>query len=470
MLVLFVLAGLVVVVWSVALAIVWTAFPPAVLAWLTASVYGPTTVFWDVGPVTLSLDRVAFFWFALFVMARFVLGGSDPGRLLRDSAFWAGVGFTLLAFVQSLWYPWAPIYPEDMPPLIRLAYIGALPLGLYAGVIAESAAGRPSRWLAGMLLTFWCFGVYLAATALAEQFGITAAVFPKHILRPRELYLGRPVGPFLSTPLLGTTLVVSLAASVLLALRARGLLRGAVLTSLPLIVAAIVATETRSVWLGCVAVGGLLLIALAGRDLRYGLLLLGAAAAIVGVVVAGSKFVNPSRIEGSQLVEFSFLQRLALMDGALTLFVQRPVFGWGFGQFERAVRVHVGGGLFGFWATGAAEGLSSHNLPLRLLAETGLVGFGLWLTVWVVWCRRAIRLWREGDDDRRATALLFLAGLLAYWSETLFHDTSFLPAGNLMTALLAAAVSAQATGRCPDATQPEVIASRAAEPVSLGVP
>ena len=136
MLVLFVLAGLVVVVWSVALAIVWTAFPLAVLAWLTASVYGPTTVFWDVGPVTLSLDRVAFFWFVLFVMARFLLGGSDPGRLVRDPAVWASGGFTLIALVQSLWLPWSPTSPEDMPPLIRLAYIGALPLGLYAGVIA----------------------------------------------------------------------------------------------------------------------------------------------------------------------------------------------------------------------------------------------------------------------------------------------------------------------------------------------
>ncbi len=469
MVVLLVLAALAALSWSVALAIPFSAFGPGMLTWLAASVYGPTTVRWEIGPWTLSPDRAVLFWFLLFVTARWLLGHSHPSQLRRDPAVWAGLAFGVLAALQAFLLPWNPTAPEDMPPPIRLAYVSVFPLILYVGVAAEPTGRGGDRRLALLIVVLWLFGLYLAVTALAEQLGVTSVIFPKHILRPRVLYPGRPVGPFLSTPLLGTTLVVCTAATVLVALRGRGVLRGAALCSLPLLLAAIVATETRSVWIGAVAVAGLLLVALAGRDLRYGLLLLGGAAAVLAGVFAGSSFVNPERVEGSQLVEYSFLQRLALMDGAVTLFVQKPVLGWGFGQFERVVRLHVGGGLLGFWATGAAEGLSSHSLPLRLLAETGAVGTGLWLSMWAVWCRRALALWRSGEADNRAAGLLFLAGTLAYWSETLFHDTSFLPAGNLMIALLAAVVTGRLAASRSDAIRAEVFASRATERFRVGV-
>ena len=434
------LVGLTGLSWSIALALAIGTLAPAMLVWLAAAVYGPNTLTWEWAGFTVSIDRLVMGWFVLFLGARFLLGRNRPAVLARDGAVLAAVAFAALGLIQVTAIPWSPTAPEDMPPMFRLAYLVLCPLLLYAAIVSDTLKdpGRPH--IERLLLVLWAFGVYLGWTAIAEQFGYGRLVLPKHILRPRELYLGRPVGPFLSTPLLGTTLSVSLAAAVLVARLRQGPVRVLVTATLPLIVAGIALTETRSVWLGSVGVVALLVSFLSGRHLRYGLLVLAVVAAAAGVVFLGAEFVNPSRREGTQLVEFSFLQRLALLDGALTLFLQRPVVGWGFGQFERVVRVHVGGGVLGFWATGAAEGLSSHNVLLRLLAETGLVGTGLWLTCWFVWLRAATRCLQAHTAEHRALGLLFLAAAVAYWSEAMFHDPSFLPAGNLMVGLLAGLV------------------------------
>lgn len=424
-------------VWSLVVAIAVSPVLPVLVAWLVACLYGPGTVTWEVGGKTLSPDRVALGWLLAFTVLR-LLHSPSGTRPFRDGALAAFAAFTVMCLVEAAVMVWTPMPWDEMPPGIRLLYLTVLPLISYIAV--HEGAGISPRRVTTVLCVFWGFGVYLALTAFFEQFGPRALVFPPHILRPRDLYAGRPVGPFLSTPLLGTMLVTSFAASVLLAREARGPLRLTVLISLPLLAGAILLTKTRSVWLGGAAVLWLLLFVMSRRSLRYGLLLVGLAGAVMFALVAGNQFVNPDRVEGEELVEYSFLQRLALMDGAITLFVQRPIFGWGFGQFERAVTENAGGGLLGFWATGAALGLSSHNLALRVLAETGVIGFGLFFCGWLIWFRRAWDLSWRSDRYAQSVGLLALSCYLAYWAEGMFHDPSYQLAGTLTAALLSGLV------------------------------
>jgi O-antigen ligase len=104
------------------------------------------------------------------------------------------------------------------------------------------------------------------------------------------------------------------------------------------------------------------------------------------------------------------------------LFAQRPLTGWGFGQFEHVIQTEAGSGLFGYFSTGAARGLASHNIFLRLAAETGLVGLLLFLALLGRWLRRAFTSTLEDNHETSAAGILFLAALIAYLSEALFHD------------------------------------------------
>lgn len=451
------LASITGLVWSCVLAIAATPVLAVLVVWAIACLYGPGTITWDVAGKTLSPDRIALGWLLLVVVVRSLLTG-ETVRPLRDRALLCFGAFALLCTVQVWLHEWAPVPWDEMPPGIRLLYLVGLPAIGYVAV--SSCRSLSPRVVRGLLAAFWLFGVYLALTAVLEMFGPRALVFPRHILRPRELYPGRPVGPFLSTPLLGTLLVTAMAATVLYTRLSKGVLRLAGLVSLPLFVAGIALTQTRSVWLGAVGVTWILLFALSHRLLRYGLVLVGGVALFLAALVAGKQLVNPDRVEGAELVEYSFLQRLALMDGALTLFVQRPLWGWGFGQFERAVNEHVRGGLFGFWATGAAAGLSSHNLALRILAETGLLGFGLFACGWGVWVGRAFFLSRSSDPHRQALSVLALSCYIAYWAEGMFHDPSYQLAGTLTAAILSGAARVLAQTPDPELTADTVCANR----------
>ena len=421
-------------VWSCVLALAASPLVPVLAVWAICSIYGPGTVTWEWAGKTVSPDRLAIGWLAAFVLIRTVVHRGQHLEIRDRSLLSLGL-FGLLCLVQLTLYQWNPLPWDEMPPGIRLSYLLGMPIVMYLAV--QQRGGLSRREVNLLLVVLWGFGTYLAATAIFEKLGVTALVFPRHILRPRQLYLGRPVGPFLSTPLLGTMLLICLAATILFLRRVGGILRLVCLVTVPLFAAAILFTQTRSVWLGCVGVLWILLFAMSRHSLRYGLICVGIVAAVIGAVVAGAEFLNPQRIEGAELVEFSFLQRLALLDGAITLFLKRPIFGWGFGQFERAVNESVGGGVLGFWATGAAIGLSSHNLALRVLAETGLVGAFLFGSVWWMWLKRAWLLTRSRNDVRTTVGLLTLCAAAAYWSEGMFHDPSYQPAGTLTVALLA---------------------------------
>jgi O-antigen ligase len=131
---------------------------------------------------------------------------------------------------------------------------------------------------------------------------------------------------------------------------------------------------------------------------------------------------------------------LALFQRAASLVVQKPILGWGFRQFEYASRTHGGGGPLRVVGAAASEGLASHNLLLRVVAETGIVGstiFALVFWLWLARCRRELRS-AEPNSVRRTFAILFLGGMVGYWSEALFHDVTFQMQENFLLFFLAA--------------------------------
>lgn len=109
----------------------------------------------------------------------------------------------------------------------------------------------------------------------------------------------------------------------------------------------------------------------------------------------------------------SALSRLPVLVAAYRMFEAKPVFGWGYDNFNRYDRQFQG--RFGDLVNPDEKDLSSHNMYMTLLAEQGLVGFTLlqlpvfWLLFRTIKLRS--RLPRSGLKSRNMTYLLWLVVL-----------------------------------------------------------
>jgi hypothetical protein len=79
------------------------------------------------------------------------------------------------------------------------------------------------------------------------------------------------------------------------------------------------------------------------------------------------------------------------------------------------------------------------NLWVRLLAETGLVGFAAFLTWWVLTGATALLLWRRGTGLQRLLGLAGVLGLIAAVGEGFSLDTFALPHLWILAGLVARA-------------------------------
>jgi O-antigen ligase len=102
-----------------------------------------------------------------------------------------------------------------------------------------------------------------------------------------------------------------------------------------------------------------------------------------------------------------------------------------------------------------ARGNLPHNVLLAVLAETGLVGLGLFLALLGLWTRDAWRLWRDPTAPLwvRQPGLLFLATLAAYLTNGAFHHVAFIPMSNTLLFFLAG-VTAAWRSAAPDRQSP----------------
>jgi O-antigen ligase len=95
------------------------------------------------------------------------------------------------------------------------------------------------------------------------------------------------------------------------------------------------------------------------------------------------RFAGPAAEEGEP--------RLAIFAAALRVFSEAPLFGVGVGEFAGAA---FASGLDPSLTRIAQVWISPHNLPLQLLAETGIIGAALALSALTLWAVRLARHYR----------------------------------------------------------------------------
>ena len=245
----------------------------------------------------------------------------------------------------------------------------------------------------------WIMGgaaLFLAATAPLETLFGVAWFIPKyldviHILK-------RATGTFGNAASYGAVMGSLFLLAGLLYVHARtSVQRAALGTLLIVILGAVLLSKTRAAWVGLLVA---LVVVYAKEPASRGLLgLLGAVGAMAGVVVLPLLLASQG-FQDRALDAAPVYNRIASTAAAVSMMVQNPLTGVGFsraafGQNRGAYAVDVGD-VSGAWIRELAV---PHNEFLNVGAMTGLVGFMLYLRVFIAVFSALARNGRDGSSD-----------------------------------------------------------------------
>lgn len=334
--------------------------------------------------------------------------------------------------------PFQP-FGESATPLWRWTTGYGVPAMLYWIAWKTPECRRSPNGVQAALILF---GVYLATTGLLEITQQWALVFPKHIADPKlGMHFGRARGPMLSSVTYGTFLGVSLVALLAAGPRLRRPLRWLLFALLvPLFLAGVYFSYTRSVWMGA-GLGLMIVLALTTQG-RTRVLILGgllSLAVLVGLTKS-EQFLSFKR-EASASAEdtrSSAESRLSFAYVSWKMFQDYPLHGVGFGQFPVAKLPYLSDRKVDL-PLEAIRILIHHNTLLCLLVETGIVGLSLYVAMLVGWGRRAWRLYLAPDVPAwaRTYAVLLLGVLGLYLCQLTSHEISYSTQDNCLIFFLA---------------------------------
>ena len=128
---------------------------------------------------------------------------------------------------------------------------------------------------------------------------------------------------------------------------------------------------------------------------------------VVVLIMTGTLTTQVDTIEDRFGSDETALSRLPVAYASLRMFEEKPLVGWGVGNFDRFDRgfQREVGGFF------PEKDHASHNLYLLLLAEQGIVGFALYVGPALYWLVKSVsaygRLPRSGLRSRKLLVLLW---------------------------------------------------------------
>jgi N-acetylglucosaminyldiphosphoundecaprenol N-acetyl-beta-D-mannosaminyltransferase len=401
--------------------------------------------FWHdrVGPIPITLDRLLLVALcAAHVMLWRV--GRLRFRRLMGSDWWLAALVTILAASAVLAGPSDAHLGGEHSAWGRWLTAFLLPAALYG--VARQCRVDFHEWR-GLLIAMAILGTYLAWTALCEAAGQWALVFPWHIADPeRGIHFGRARGPDLNAASLGmyVTACGCCAWSLLGSIRTSGRWpRLLLFVALPLFALAVLATYTRSTWLGLAVSGAVVAAFSIPRRWRWPAF---AAAALAGLLIVGAcwpRLMGLEREGTAAEAHHSVGQRASFAYVSWKMFQDHPLLGVGFGRFFDRKMSYLSDRSQPFELE-SLRSLDHHNTFLSILTETGLIGLAAFVGLLAIWSRHAWILaagGRRGDVPckwRRAHGILMLALVANYACSALFHDLTLVPTQHVLLFLLAA--------------------------------
>lgn len=286
------------------------------------------------------------------------------------------------------------------------------------------------------VLIFFCLtGVYLGMTAVFEAHRLHALIFPRFIDDPSVgIHWGRARGPFLNAAVDGTVLGVVILITLYLFVSSKKFLAKFLYSfAIFIMLIGLFYTKTRACWLA-VPVVFVYIYSRLPRLRKY---------IVTGMLVcftAGLLWMQFSGHEKSgfldRLKEQSHYSRINLLVASWNMFLERPLFGFGFDSFAVASPKYFAriGGI----PVDEGQGLVPHNVFAGALAELGLVGLLLLLWIYVQIYKGGASSGNRSGPAKDKELLVFFRGMfLVYLINALFIDMRFFLFQNSMVFLMA---------------------------------
>lgn len=375
---------------------------------------------------SLTIPRIGIVVLVLLLVAMIALGRLE----LRHA--WPASG--ALAAVALCFFLSAAVSGFETRSVVSIHYrlIGGylFPFTVFGLILHAFKAERDFRRLA---IFFALLAGYLTFTGWCEYLGLRALIFPRFINDPSVgIHWGRVRGPFVMSAAMGLALTYCYFNNLVLA---RNVQRGrwALYVMNAAMLPVIFWTKTRSVWLVFVFCS-LIWVTYSRRHTTrvVSIAVLIAVCLAVGVVNMDN-FLSTERAKGGITDMEPILLRIGLAKMTWQMLQEHPLFGVGFGHFRDYAPGFARDPSSATYAFGSSA--LEHNNLLSIVAETGLVGVGLYLFMMAVLLRYSIRLYRKlpasgsGFINRELLVLYWILAT-AYFIDGTFRETSDNPFAN----------------------------------------
>lgn len=335
--------------------------------------------------------------------------------------------------------------PAD--PLVRSApyfryFVGLVfPFTVFFLMYNCARDGRQIRWALVAVTVYGFYSLFIAycqGLTLLEVADLEHLIWPGYIKRldlPGMIHPDRARGAFPAAGPQAIFLVFLFYADLYLIRRLRGPYRIALAAQAVLVLPALVFTGIRAGYVAF-ALGGIIWCVWGLGGWRgWSKLSIAALAMALGVLMQWGAITGAERIRGGIAQRRPIVARALLLKQTMGIVAAQPVFGAGFGHFVDAQRSleQDAGGL----ALLAPATLVEHNVFLNMAAETGLVGLGLLIALYLALFRRSVKVWKriaptaEGFFTRSFIALFWVM-LANYLASAMFRDLLWDPFANAL--------------------------------------
>ncbi|MBB3205361.1 hypothetical protein FHS27_001161 [Rhodopirellula rubra] len=401
------------------------------------TVFGPS--FFSIqGPISLSLDRIAWAGVMLILALR-MIRRSEPIPQLHRLDF-VVIGLVIWALLSCLRFG---MFNADQPPIARWLFYLAIPAATY--LVARTGFGKDGSELTSsidaLVTMLVVLGTYLSLTSVCEMLDLRALVFPRFI-NDRDVweFYGRGRGPLLNPAGNGIVMTLGLCACVI-RFFSSGRIGKAIYGLLAVVaLAGCYATLTRSVWCGAamsLAILGMLYVPVKVRVVAFVATIVFAGAMTLGLKEQLLAFKRDKALSANEAAKSVELRPL-LATVAWEMFLDRPLGGHGFGQYLTAAEPYHSIRSHGIPLENVRPYVQ-HNVFLSLLVDLGLIGLSLHvLFVFSVLCIawRLSRMHPDGSPHRQI-GMLMIGALSGYFCNGMFHDVSVIEMVHTYTFTLA---------------------------------
>ncbi len=395
--------------------------------------------FFKVGPLTLDrIMLIALFGFYAIVRAQ---GSARAIRFSKSDILL--IVFMLVMAFSTFSHNWRA---HDGKTAINLVVFYLMPAAMYW--MAKNSHFDEQQ-VAFLLSFFALFAVYLGLVGIAERFELSYFVFPQYIISQKyPEFLGRARGPFLNPCANGLFLTAGVAAAILswskLMLLGRVLMTGAATIS----VIGIVCTMTRSVWIGAAMAIAVLVTATIPRQLRFGFVISILIVGSVGMTVSWASLQSFKRDKNVTVEDMQKSAELRPMLAivAIEMFRDRPLLGFGFGQYLEESLPYFSARVSNR-PIELAKHYVQHNVILSLLTECGLIGASLYILLIGTWLVSACALMnkRAVSLAKRQQGLLFVCVFCSFSVSGFFQDMTIVSMSHMLLFFLGGLVMSLST-------------------------